>query len=142
MNPGINFSFDGRRLKNIVLPALFLLMLFSLGACRSGAGGEAGAAGRTGQLACTEECVLYGQCGTNQENKAVILGNSNQPETRNHNMTLPDDTAVTILSEQQKLVLFPVPLPEREDMQLFYQVQLEGGETTGWVAAWCVAVNE
>lgn len=131
---------NGGRVKNIVLPALFLLLLFSLGAC--GGGGDDGEVPttRTGKLECAEECVLYGQCGTNQDNKTVILGNSNQPETRNHNMTLPKDTAVTILSEQQKLVLFPET--QREEPHLFYQVQLEDGETTGWVAAWCVMVNE
>ncbi|HID53707.1 MAG TPA: SH3 domain-containing protein [Anaerolineae bacterium] len=131
---------SGGRAKNIVLPVLFLLLLFSLGAC--GGGGDDGEAptARTGKLDCAEECVLYGQCGTNQENKTVILGNSSQPETRNHNMTLPKDTAVTILSEQQKLVMFPET--KIEAPELFYQVQTEDGATTGWVAAWCVAVNE
>ncbi len=131
------------RVKNILLPALFLLLFFSLGACGGGGGDNSGEpAARTGKLNCAEECALYGQCGANQENKTVILGNVGQPETRNHNMALPQDTAVTILGEQQKLVRFLAPQPEREEPQLFYQVQTEDGAATGWVAAWCVAVNE
>ena len=100
-------QFRNEKLKNIVFPAIFLLMLFSLGACGGGGDDGGDTATRTGKLECAEECALYGQCGTNQENKTVILGNTSQPETLNPNVTLPQDTAVTILGEQQKTLLFP-----------------------------------
>lgn len=136
--------FRHKKLKNIVFPVIFLLMLFSLGACGGGGDDSGDAVTRAGKLDCAEECVLYGQCGTNQENETVILGNSSQPDTTNPDVTLPQDTAVTILSEQQKTLLFPASElgPEREETHRFYQVQPEGSDSASWVAAWCVVENQ
>jgi hypothetical protein len=109
-------------------------------------GGDGGgdAVTRTGKLDCAEECVLYGQCGTNQENKTVILGNISGPDTLNPNVMLPQDTVVTIIGEQQKSLLFPASEigPEKEAVHTFYQVQPEGGDAAPWVAAWCVVENQ
>ena len=144
MNFSKQLGRNGRCPKPSVFPALFLLLLVTLSACGGSGNGGENTAARRGKLACAGECALYGQCGQNQADNTVILGNTGQPETRNHNMTLPQDTAVIILGEQPELLYFPPSElgPEREEMHNFYQIQTEDGAATGWVAAWCVAATE
>ncbi len=86
---------------------------------------------------CDESCRREGQCGDNADGQPVILGNSAQPETRNHDQTFPQDAEVSILATQEKILRYPTG--EEQFQHLFFKVQLakENGQV-GWIADWCV----
>lgn len=135
MHPGLKIP---PNITRKVLPSgwLLIILLFTLSAC---GGGEQAPVTRTAQLTCAEDCSLQGQCGRNQSDQVVVLANSGQPATKNHNLTMTADTAVNIINETSLLLMFP--RDGHQAPQVFYEVQGENG-AVGWVAGWCVVLNE
>ena len=88
-------------------------------------------------LSCNQTCTDRGQCGTLADGRAVVLGNLEGPAVTNHNLTFPADTTAVIQAASTNVVE-TITNPTRTE-QTFYQVILNDGSKTGWVAGWCVS---
>ena len=108
-------------------------------AAGDGAGAAIEIAPQTGSLICSESCAAEGQCGTRADGSSVILAHSVQPATRDHDRLLPVESPIVILNRQPRLV----QRVTGEQLTVeFFQVQMNEGGAGGWVAAWCVNVDQ
>jgi hypothetical protein len=140
------------RLKHLLqprwMPLVWLLLLFLLlllTACLGGGDDAAQdvaapetAVQQTGSLTCSNICQIQGQCGTAADGRILILANSSQPATRNHNAVLENDSPVFILEQQSRTVADPAGNISNLD---FFAVQPTGGGPASWVAGSCVNIT-
>ena len=121
-----------------------LLLILLLTACFGGGNNDAVedtavtdqvAAQATGSLVCSTSCLSQGQCGTTADSRTVILGHSTRPATRDHDIILANDSAVTILGQETHTVQDIVGSIFTLN---FFAVQPTAGGPTAWVAGSCV----
>ncbi|HRQ36797.1 MAG TPA: hypothetical protein PLD25_02650 [Chloroflexota bacterium] len=109
----------------------------TLTACFGGGGAEEQSVA-TGQtvLICNEVCAQQGQCGKATDGRPLILGRSDRPETRDHNLVFNADLPVTIVETRVETIQ---AAEGQFSMQQFSLVILNDNGQQGWVADWCVA---
>ena len=109
----------------------------TLSACLGGGDGEEQpvAAGQA-VLTCNEMCAAQGQCGTAVDGRALVLGHSDRPQTRDHNLVFNVDLPVTVLEVREQTIQ---PMDNQPYVQPFSLVILNDNGQQGWVANWCVA---
>ena len=88
------------------------------------------------QLYCRQECMDRSQCGTIDSRRVVLLS-STGPATSRHDLTFPDNDAVTI-NRHQMILIDSVSNPGSPWRQAFYEVSAPDWGL-GWVAGWCIA---
>jgi len=87
-------------------------------------------------LLCTPACADQGQCGKTEDGRDLVLGHTERPETRNHNLTLPVNTPITVqLKTPQQLRLVTGAIFE----QTFSLITINENGVTGWVPDWCIS---
>ncbi len=88
-------------------------------------------------LICGDECLQRSQCGSIDSGDWVILLNSSGPATESHDLSLPEETEVTINQQQMALIqdIMSTNPPWRE---AFYEISAPD-QGAGWVAGWCIA---
>lgn len=123
-------------------PLAGLLLLFLLlTACFGGGGDEVAlvvpetAVQSTGTLVCSEGCLSQGQCGTVADGRIVILARSSGPATRDHDVLLLNDSAVTIVAQEPRIIQ---DIAGNQTNLNFFAVQPAEGGFTSWVAGSCV----
>jgi hypothetical protein len=89
----------------------------------------------TGSLVCSPSCLSQGQCGTTVDGRIVILAHNTQPATRDHNVILPNESAVNILGQEPRNLVDAAGNPFSLN---FFVVQPTAGGPTSWVAGSCV----
>ncbi|MCA9973105.1 MAG: hypothetical protein KC425_22960 [Anaerolineales bacterium] len=119
------------------------LLLLALSACslinRNADGSQLGhetVLAEQGVLTCSSQCRERGQCGTAGD-QTVVLGGLVQPRTSEHDLLLPANSPVTILSSQAYTVR--QRLDQTEFPINFYVVSTQDNTKAGWVAGWCLA---
>jgi len=117
---------NGRWVKYSWLATLFLLV-----ACLGGRGQA-----NQPMLTCSESCAAQGQCGTTEDGRQVVLAHSESPQTQNHTLFLPIDTAVEIQSSANQTIQQADGQQYGQDFS--YVVMAEPAKS-GWVANWCIA---
>lgn len=118
------------------LAGLLLFFLLTT-ACFGGdntAAPEAAEGQQTGSLACTETCRTQGQCGTAADGRIVILAHSGGPATRDHNTVINNESAVTILSQEQRTIQ---ETSGTQSTMTFFNVQ-PANSPAAWVIGSCV----
>jgi len=149
---GVNkFSLTGwSAIIRYVTGLLLLLMLTGCGLIGGGDGdappGDGAAAEaapesvvQTGTLICNETCAAEGQCGARTDGMPVVLGHSMQPATRDHDLVFPVDAPLIIMNGQTRLVQ---RVTGEQFSAEFFQVQINESGLSGWVAGWCVNVDQ
>lgn len=102
-----------------------------------GAGGDEQPPAEQIVLTCSEACAQQGQCGTGADERPLVLGRSDRPETRDHNLVFNADLSITILETREEMV--QSALDGQTAMQPFSFVILNDSGQQGWVANWCLA---
>ena len=108
----------------------------TLSACFGGGGGEEQPAAGQTVLTCNEVCAQQGQCGQGIDDRLLILGRSDRPETRDHNLVFNADLPITILETRDETIQ---SVDGQFATQPFSLVILNDNGQQGWVANWCVA---
>ena len=88
-----------------------------------------------GTITCSDRCEVKSQCGTTDGNK-VIMGGTSAPVVSEWDMMLADETAVFIITSQQRIVQ---KVNGEQENIYFYNVTANDGSKSGWIAGWCVA---
>lgn len=114
---------------------LWVCTAVTLTACFGG-GGEQPTADQT-VLTCSEMCAQQGQCGTGTDARLLVLGRSDRPETRDHDLVFNSDLPITIQQTREEMV--QSALDGQTMMQPFSFVVLNENGQQGWVANWCLA---
>jgi hypothetical protein len=118
--------------------ALTLFALLSLTSCisRLQGGTEAVVGLPTAvELQCTSACAERGQCGVGLNQSDNVLLSSQNPAVAGHDVAIVSGARANV---RQTVTQTLRTISTQEQFQhRFYQVQIEGQETVGWVAEWC-----
>lgn len=122
-------------------PAFFLLLAFAFLMVSCGGGGDAEEEAllepfSTAVLTCSQECASRGQCGSLDDERKAVLGNSVMPETVAHDRVFADGTAVTI-NRVAMATLEAADTAEQSQLPFYFVATTDPGRS-GWIPGWCI----
>lgn len=123
---------------NRTFPVYLLFWLgtaVTLSACFGGGGEEQPAAAGQTVLTCNEVCAQQGQCGQGVDDRPLVLGRHDRPETREHTVVFNTDLPITVLETREQTIQ---SVDGQFATQQFSLVIINDNGQQGWVANWCL----